>query len=131
MTENQATINALVQRLAQSDAEVERLHRELKSTEMCMHEHRDLLNAMHNNSKLTNDQVFSLIDQLESKRTHIDQIEINNLADIESMRATFEKKIDNLKQVIGKEVQKLEEECRQKSSQNKEVWTFLIFLSFT
>lgn len=132
MTENQASVNALVERLAQSSAEVERLQRELKCGEACVKEHRDLLNAMRNSSKLVNEQVYSLMDQLHSKRGIIDQLEINNLADIDSIRVLFEAKIDNLQQVTAKEITRLNEECEKKTDENEEVsfWKMLLKLNF-
>lgn len=121
MTENQASVVALTNRLAQSNAEVERLQDELKRGEDCIDEHKNLLNMMRNNSQLVHEQVHAFMEELDVQREMIDRLEAGSLSEFETVKPVFEAKIENLKQIIAKEITKLKEDCKKKSRQNDEV----------
>ncbi|XP_076301100.1 uncharacterized protein LOC143219137 isoform X2 [Lasioglossum baleicum] len=121
MAENQASVAALTKRLAQSNTEVERLQRELKRGEDCINEHRDLLNVMRNNSQIVQTQVHALMEQLDARKGLVDQLEVKSLNEVESVRATFESTIEDLKQIVAKEVTKLKSDCDAKDAQNAEM----------
>ncbi|XP_076750292.1 uncharacterized protein LOC143423101 [Xylocopa sonorina] len=121
MAENQASVAALSKRLAQSNAEVERLQHELKRGESCISEHRDLLSIMRNNSQLVHEQVHSLMEQLDAKKGLVDQLEAESLNEVESLKSIFEAKIDDLKQITTREIAKLKTDCELKSAQNIEM----------
>ncbi|XP_011151920.1 hyaluronan mediated motility receptor isoform X2 [Harpegnathos saltator] len=121
MAENQASVAALTNRLAQSNAEVERLQHELKRGEDCIHEHKDLLSAMRNNSQLVHEQVHALMEELDEQREKVDQLEINSLSEFEAIKPIFEAKIENLKQIAAKEMAKLQNDCEKKTLQNDEM----------
>lgn len=121
MAENQASVAALTKRLAQSNAEVERLQHELKRGEDCISEHRDLLTIMRNNSQMVHEQVHTLMEQLDVKKGLVDQLEAESLSEVESLKSLFEAKIDDLKQVATKEVAKLQAECAAKTAENAEI----------
>lgn len=127
MAENQASVAALTKRLAQSNVEVERLQCELKRGEDCINEHRDLLNVMRNNSQIVQAQVHALMEQLDAKKGLVDQLEVKSLNEVETVRATFESTIEDLKQIVAKEVTKLKSDCDAKDAQNAEVLLFLWF----
>ena len=121
MAENQASVAALSQRLAESDAEVERLQNQLKTGEDSIHEHRGLLTAMRNTSKILSEEVYTLMEQLDANKSTVDQIEAGNLAEIESLRKLFYTEIESLKQISAKEITRLQEDCKIKAEQNEEV----------
>nr|XP_003706552.1 PREDICTED: hyaluronan mediated motility receptor-like isoform X3 [Megachile rotundata] len=121
MAENQASVAALTKRLAQSNAEVERLQHELKRGEDCISEHRDLLTIMRNNSQMVHEQVHTLMEQLDVKKGLVDQLEAESLSEVESLKSLFEAKIDDLKQLATKEVAKLQAECAAKTAENAEI----------
>lgn len=126
MAENQASVVALTNRLAQSNAEVERLQRELKRSEDYVQEHRDLLGMMRNNSKLVHDQVNALTEELRAQREKVDKLQTDSLSEFESIKPIFEAKIENLKQTAAKEITRLRTDCDKKSLQNNEVILFCI-----
>ncbi|XP_012282310.1 hyaluronan mediated motility receptor [Orussus abietinus] len=117
MAENQASVAALTDRLAQSDAEVERLQREVQCGEVCIKEHRELLSALRDSSKMTYDQIRSLMDQLDVKRELMDQVDAS-IADFESIKSIFEAKIEGLKDIAAKELTLVREECDRKTKLN-------------
>lgn len=121
MAENQASVAALTNRLTQSNAEVERLQHELKRGEDCIHEHRDLLSTMRNNSQLVHEQVHALMEELDAQRELVNKLETDSLSEFESIKPVFEAKIENLKQMAAKEIAKLQNDCEMKSLQNDEV----------
>ncbi|XP_076650839.1 uncharacterized protein LOC143357963 [Halictus rubicundus] len=125
MAENQASVAALSKRLAQSNVEVERLQRELKRGEDYINdyinEHRDLLNVMRNNSQIVHVEVHALMEQLDAKKGLINQLEVESLNEVESVRSIFESKIEDLNQIVAKEVTKLKTDCDAKDAQNAEI----------
>ncbi|XP_060821531.1 myosin-9-like isoform X3 [Bombus pascuorum] len=121
MAENQASVAALTKRLAQSNAEVERLQHELKRGEDCINEHRDLLSIMRNNSQIVHEQVHVLMDQLDAKKGLVDQLEAESLSELESLKSVFEAKIDDLKKIATRQVAKLQAENDAKTAQNIEM----------
>ncbi|XP_068972661.1 putative leucine-rich repeat-containing protein DDB_G0290503 isoform X3 [Bombus flavifrons] len=121
MAENQASVAALTKRLAQSNAEVERLQHELKRGEDCINEHRDLLSIMRNNSQIAHEQVHVLMDQLDAKKGLVDQLETESLSELESLKSVFEAKIDDLKKIATRQVAKLQAENDVKNAQNIEM----------
>lgn len=126
MAENQASVLALTNRLAQSNAEVERLQHELKRGEDCIHEHKDLLSAMRNNSQLVHEQVHALMEELDAQREMVDQLEASSLSEFEAIKPIFEAKIENLKKITAKEITRLKNDCKKKSLQNDEVILHLV-----
>lgn len=129
MAENQASVAALTKRLAQSNAEVERLQHELKRGEDCINEHRDLLSIMRNNSQIVHEQVHVLMDQLDAKKGLVDQLEAESLSELESLKSVFEAKIDDLKKIATRQVAKLQAENDVKTAQNIEV-LFIFYFCF-
>lgn len=129
MAENQASVAALTKRLAQSNAEVERLQHELKRGEDCINEHRDLLSIMRNNSQIVHEQVHVLMDQLDAKKGLVDQLEAESLSELESLKSVFEAKIDDLKKIATRQVAKLQAENDAKTAQNIEV-LFIFYFCF-
>ncbi|XP_031837028.1 uncharacterized protein LOC116428932 [Nomia melanderi] len=121
MAENQSSVAALTKRLAQSNAEVERLQRELKRGEDCINEHRDLLNIMRNNSQIVHVQVHALMEQLDAKKGLVNQLEIESLSEVESVRSIFEAKIEDLSDIVSKEMTRLISDCEAKDAQNAEM----------
>lgn len=121
MAENQASVAALTKRLAQSNAEVERLQHELKRGEDCINEHRDLLSIMRDNSQMVHEQVHVLMEQLDAKKGLVDQFEAETLNEVESLKVIFEAKIDDLRNIASREVAKLQAECDTKAAKNVEV----------
>ncbi|CAK9832862.1 hypothetical protein ANTRET_LOCUS9634 [Anthophora retusa] len=121
MAENQASVAALSKRLAQSNAEVERLQHELKRGEDCINEHRDLLSIMRNNSQMVHEQVHALMEQLDVKKGLFDQLEAESLNEVESIKSIFEAKIDDLKQIATRQVAKLQADYDTKAAQNDEM----------
>lgn len=121
MAENQASVAALTKRLAQSNAEVERLQHELKRGEDCINEHRDLLSIMRNNSQIVHEQVHVLMDQLDAKKGLVDQLEAESLSELESLKSVFEAKVDDLKKIATRQVAKLQAENDAKTTQNIEM----------
>ena len=119
--ENQSSVAALTNRLAQSNAEVERLQYELKRGEDCINEHRDLLNIMRNNSEMVHGQVNALMEELEAKKELVNQLEVDSLNEVESMKLVFEAKIEDLKEIATKEVTKLQADCDAKDAQSVEM----------
>ena len=119
--ENQSSVAALTNRLAQSNAEVERLQHELKRGEDCINEHRDLLNIMRNNSEMVHEQVNALMEKLAAKKELVNQLEIDSLSEVESMKLAFEAKIEDLKEIATKEVTKLQADCDAKDAQSVEM----------
>ncbi|XP_043527976.1 hyaluronan mediated motility receptor-like isoform X1 [Frieseomelitta varia] len=121
MAENQASVAALTKRLAQSNAEVERLQHELKRGEDCIGEHRDLLSIMRNNSKIVHEQVRVLMEQLDIKKGLVDQLEAESVSEMESLKSVFEAKIDDFKNIAAKKVAKLQAENDVKTAENVEM----------
>ncbi|XP_012229058.1 putative leucine-rich repeat-containing protein DDB_G0290503 isoform X2 [Linepithema humile] len=121
MAENQASVVALTNRLAQSNAEVERLQHELKRDEDCIREHRDLLSVMRNNSQMVHEQVHVLIEELNAHRELVEQLETGNLSEFESIKSILETKIENLKQKAAKEIAGLQNDSEEKSLQNNKL----------
>lgn len=121
MAENQASLSALSNRLAQSDTEVKRLQQELKINEASLCEHRDLLSTTQNNSKLLQEQIQSISDQLKAKESLIDEIEENCRIDIQSIKSALELRIDTVVKSTASEVSRLQEECSDKTKLNKEL----------
>lgn len=121
MAENQASVTALSKRLAQSNAEVERLQNELKRGEDCINEYRDLLNLMRSNSQMVHEQVHVLMEELDTKKGLVDQLEVESLSEVESIKSVFEAKIDDLREIATRNASKLKAECDQKTAQNIEV----------
>ncbi|KAK1138109.1 hypothetical protein K0M31_002594 [Melipona bicolor] len=121
MAENQASVAALTKRLAQSNAEVERLQHELKRGQDCIGEHRDLLSIMRNNSKIVHEQVRVLMEQLDIKKGLVDQLEAENISEMESLKSVFEAKIGDFKNIATKKVAKLQAENDVKTAQNVEM----------
>ncbi|XP_012522875.1 hyaluronan mediated motility receptor isoform X2 [Monomorium pharaonis] len=125
MAENQASVAALTNRLAQSNAEVERLQYEVKRGEDNIREHKDLLNAMRNNSQMVHEQVQSFMKELDAHRHLVDQHQSGNLSQFDSIKSIFEAKIENLKQKTGQEIARLEDDAKLKSILNNELRTQL------
>lgn len=121
MAENQATVAALSQQLSESNAEVERLQTVIKSTEESINEHRTLLSAMRNTSKILTKEVFTLMEQLDANKTIVDQLEAVNLAEIESVRSRVYAEIDSFKATTLDEITRLREESDKKNEQITEV----------
>ncbi|CAD1468961.1 unnamed protein product, partial [Heterotrigona itama] len=121
MAENQASVAALTKRLAQSNAEVERLQHELKRGEDCIDEHRDLLSIMRNNSKIVHEQVRVLMEELDIKKGLVDQLEAESISEMESLKSVFEAKIGDFKNIAAKKVAKLQAENDVKTAQNVEM----------
>ncbi|XP_014470917.1 PREDICTED: hyaluronan mediated motility receptor-like isoform X2 [Dinoponera quadriceps] len=121
MAENQASVVALTNRLAQSNAEVERLQHELERGEDCIREHKDLLSTMRNNSQLVNEQVHVFMEELDAQRGMVDQLEAGSLSEFEAIKPIFEVKIENLKRVAAEEIARLQNDCEKKSLQNDEM----------
>ncbi|XP_076630472.1 uncharacterized protein LOC143346343 [Colletes latitarsis] len=121
MAENQASVAALTKRLAQSNAEVERLQRELKRGEDCINEHRDLLSIMRNNSQMVHVQVHTLMEQLDAKKGLVNQLEAESLSEVESIRTIFEAKFEDLREIVTNEVMKLQTDCDEKDAKNIEM----------
>ncbi|TGZ32605.1 Uncharacterized protein DBV15_08939 [Temnothorax longispinosus] len=125
MAENQASVAALANRLAQSNAEVERLQYEVKCSENCIREHKELLSAMRTNSQLVHEQVHSFMRELDAHRDLVDQHQSGNLSQFDSIKSLFEAKIENLKEKAAKEISRLEDDTRLKSILNNELKTQL------
>ena len=121
MSENQASVCALTNRIAESDAEVKRLQRELETSESSLREHRDLLSSVQSNSKVLQEQVHAITDQLKEKESLIDQLKENCKTEIESFKSALESKIENVMEVTAIRVSKLQEDCLNKSKLNAEV----------
>ncbi|CAK9797651.1 hypothetical protein ANTPLA_LOCUS1290 [Anthophora plagiata] len=121
MAENQASVAALSKRLAQSNAEVERLQHALQRGEDCINEHRDLLSIMRNNSQMVHEQVHALMEQLDAKKGLFDQLEAESLNEVQSIKSIFEAKIDDLKQIATRQVAKLQADYDTKAAQNDEM----------
>jgi len=121
MAENQASVAALTNRLAQSNAEVERLQYEVKRSEDCIREHKELLSAMRANSQLVHEQVHSFMRELDAHRDLVDQHQSGNLSQFDSIKSIFEAKIENLKQNAAKEIARLEDDAKLKTILNNEV----------
>ncbi|XP_011341570.2 hyaluronan mediated motility receptor isoform X1 [Ooceraea biroi] len=121
MTENQASVMALTDRLAQSNAEVERLQCEVKRSEDCIQEHRDLLNVMRNNSQMVHKEVEACLQELATYRDMIGELEANNMSNYDTIRNLCETKIETIKSEATKEFTKLKNDIKQKSLQNDEL----------
>lgn len=130
MAENEASVIALTNRLAQSNAEVEKLQGELKHNEDSLREYRDLLSAMRSSSQLADEQIHTVMEELDTHRELVDKHQINNLAQFESIKSIFETQIENLKLKATKEVSRLQNDLEQKSLQNDEVIVYLLLHSF-
>lgn len=107
--------------MAQSNAEVEKLQDDLKHSEVCIRKHRDLLSAMRNSSQLVDEQIHVVMKELDTHRELVDQHQINNLSQFESIKSIFETQIEDLKQKAAKEISRLQNDFEQKSLQNDEV----------
>ncbi|XP_018309470.1 hyaluronan mediated motility receptor isoform X2 [Mycetomoellerius zeteki] len=121
MAENQASVAALTNRLAQSNAEVERLQYEVKRSEDCIREHKELLTAMRSNSQLVHEQVNSFMKELDAHRDLVDQHQSGNISQFDSLKSIFETKIQNLKQNAAKEITRLEDDSKLKTILNNEL----------
>ncbi|KYN40272.1 Laminin subunit alpha-3 [Trachymyrmex septentrionalis] len=121
MGENQASVAALTNRLAQSNAEVERLQYEVKRGEDCIREHKELLTAMRSNSQLVHEQVNSFMKELDAHRDLVDQHQSGNISQFDSLKSIFETKIQNLKQNAAKEITRLEDDSKLKTILNNEL----------
>ncbi|KYM91177.1 Laminin subunit alpha-2 [Atta colombica] len=121
MAENQASVAALTNRLAQSNAEVERLQYEIKRGEDCIREHKELLTAMRSNSQLVHEQVNSFMKDLDAHRDLVDQHQSGNISQFDSLKSIFETKIQNLKQNAAKEITRLEDDSKLKTILNNEL----------
>ncbi|XP_070153196.1 putative leucine-rich repeat-containing protein DDB_G0290503 isoform X1 [Polyergus mexicanus] len=119
--DNKASLIALTNRLAQSNAEVEKLQDDLKHSEVCIRKHRDLLSAMRNSSQLVDEQIHIVMKELDTHRELVDQHQINNLSQFESIKSIFETQIEDLKQKAAKEIARLQNDFEQKSLQNDEL----------
>jgi len=121
MADNQASVIALTDRLAQSNAEVERLHCEIKRGEDCIQEHRELLNMMRNNSQVVHKEVETCLEELISYRNVIDELEAGNMSNYDTIKNLCETKIGTIKNEATKEFTRLKNDIKQKSLQNDEV----------
>jgi len=121
MAENQASVAALTNRLAQSNAEVERLQYEVRRGEDCIREHKELLSAMRTNSQLVHEQVQCFMKELDAHRNLVDQHQSGNLSQLDKIKSIFEAKIDNLKQEAAMEISRLEDDAKLKSVLNNQV----------
>ena len=121
MAENQLSVAALTRRLEQSEAEVERLQRELLSKEGSLMGYRDLFETITHNSKLVQEQLDSITDKLDEKVELINQIEEKNMSEINEAKATFNAKIEHLKISAIDELAKAQKECKLKLERNAEV----------
>lgn len=110
--------------MAQSNAEVEKLQDDLKHSEICIREHRDLLSAMRNSSQLVDEQIHIVMKELDTQRELVDQHKIDNVSQLESIKSIFETQIEDLKQKAAKEISKLQKDFEQKSLLNNEVITY-------
>ncbi|KAL6448406.1 hypothetical protein ACFW04_000378 [Cataglyphis niger] len=119
--DNKASLIALTNRLAQSNAEVEKLQDDLKHSEICIREHRDLLSAMRNSSQLVDEQIHIVMKELDTQRELVDQHKIDNVSQLESIKSIFETQIEDLKQKAAKEISKLQKDFEQKSLLNNEL----------
>lgn len=128
MAENQASVAALTNRLAQSNAEVERLQYEVQRGEDCIREHKELLSAMRANSQLVHDQVHSFMKDLDAHRDLVDQHQSDHLSQFDSIKSIFEAKIENLKRDAAKEITRLEDDVKLKTVLNNEVILCLLLL---
>lgn len=117
MTENKAAFTAVSERLAQSNAEVERLQYELRRSENSLQEHREALFAMYNSSQI----LQNYTKQLDANREIVNQIEADSISECESMKKHYELKIDEFKQIATKEINLLRETVKKKSSENEEM----------
>lgn len=127
MAENQASIAALTRRLAQSEAEVERLQSELQAKEGSLIGYRDLFETMTENSKMIQEQLDTITDKLEEKSEHIDRMEEASVSEINAAKAAFSSKIDSLKSYTIDELAKAQKECQESSNLNSEVCFFMIY----
>ncbi|XP_051160963.1 hyaluronan mediated motility receptor-like isoform X2 [Leptopilina boulardi] len=121
MSENQASLAALSNRLAQSDNEVKRLQRELKINETTICEQRDLLLAKDNKIKNLEEQIQLISEQLKTKECLIDEIEENCRVEFQTIKLALEMKIDNVMETTAKEVSRLQEDCSNKTKLNIEL----------
>ncbi|KMQ91822.1 hyaluronan mediated motility receptor [Lasius niger] len=120
-TENTASVMALTTSLAQSNAEVEKLQNELKHSEDCIREHRDLLNVMRSNKQLMDEQIQAILEELDIHREMVDKHQTNNISQFELIKSIFETQIEGLKQDAAKEISRLQNDCEQKSLKNDEL----------
>ncbi|KAL6252244.1 hypothetical protein P5V15_014785 [Pogonomyrmex californicus] len=121
MIENQASVAALTDRLAQSNAEVERLQDEMKRSENNIHEHKELLNTMRNNSQIVHKQVETFMQNLDSHRELIEQHQLDNLSQLDSMKIILEKKIEFIKKTAADEIARLANDAKWQSVLNNEL----------
>lgn len=128
MAENEASVTALAKRLAQSNAEVEKLQGELKHNEDSIREYRDLLSAMRSSSQLADEQIHTVMEELDTHRELVDKHQTNNLAQFESIKSILETQIEDLKLKATTEVSRLQNDLEQKSLQNDEVIALIIAL---
>lgn len=125
MAENQASVAALTRRLAQSETEVERLQRELQTKEASVLEYRDLFETITQNSKMMQEQLDTITDQIDEKVDLINQAEASSVNEINAAKTVFDNKIDNLKSITMLELSKVQQECKEKTEQNAEVILYL------
>lgn len=121
MAENQASVAALTRRLAQSEAEVDRLQEELQSKEGSLLGYRDLFETITQNSKLVQEQLDTITDKIDEKVELISQIEEKSVTEINEAKAAFTARIDDLKSDAIDELAKVQTECTATSARNAEV----------
>jgi uncharacterized small protein (DUF1192 family) len=121
MSENQASVAALTHRLAQSEAEVERLQKELQTNEGSLTGYCDLFETIVHDSKIVQDQLDSITDKVEEKVELINQLEVKSVTEINTAKTAFNAKIENLKSVTIDELTKAQKQCKIKSEQIIEV----------
>ncbi|XP_044010016.1 spindle pole body component 110-like [Aphidius gifuensis] len=121
MEDNQATVAALSKRLNDSNVEIERLENELKFNKDLVEEYKNSLDALQKSSNNVNEKLNSFITQMNSKKDLIEEIEINSIADIESLKIIFEEKIDKLKEISEQEILKIQNICLEKEQLNKKL----------
>ncbi|XP_023316245.1 myosin-9-like [Trichogramma pretiosum] len=121
MAENQLSVAALTRRLEQSEAEVERLQRELVARDASLIGYRDLFDTITLNSKLVQEQLDSITDKIDEKVELISQMEEKSASDINEAKANFNAKIEYLKSTAIGELAKVQKECNFKSERNAEL----------
>ena len=121
MAENQASVGALTRRLAQSEAEVERMQRELQLKESSLLGYRDVFESFTLNSQMVQEQLDSITDRIDEKVEYISQIEAKSANEINAAKSVLNAKIENLKSLTIDELTKAQMECKVKSERNAEV----------
>ncbi|XP_011502136.1 PREDICTED: centromere-associated protein E-like [Ceratosolen solmsi marchali] len=117
MSENQASVAALTHRLAQSEAEVERLQKELQTNEGSLTGYCDLFESIVQDSKMVQEELHSITNKVEEKVDIINQLEVQSVTEINTAKTAFNAKIENLKSVTIHELSKAQKECKSKCEQ--------------